>query len=517
MAVGAPYVESGRLLSTESHLAPLAASMVQASFMAAKDLAEQQRKGEAESRLDAYEDDFRGVLRARISATYSKANADDLIKVLDSTNNPLKRIVNEVSVLYARPPVWKFQDKAAVEPWREVMEKGSASVVFPRLNRMVNLLNDVLVYVRPCRDGLAFKLVLPQDVTVWPDQDDPTMPLAAMFRELDPAAPSAKPTYHLWDRREGSAGYRMFDAELREVRGEARPNPYMDEAGRQIIPMVAYHRDWPTWSFWDQTSGDDLYELTLMVGMWETWINHLIRTDSIRQKYVTGDLDSTGDQEGGTTSLLRLRSVLGQPVSVGEFSSQSDWNGLGGQIKRKLENVLYNYGLVLPDTRTSGDPTSGFALTVRSQGLAKIQKAQIPSYRKSDLAFYRVVSAVWNFERANPKSEIPGDSPELPPPSVAKPEVEYAEIDATRTVEEHVAAFALAKERMALGLESPITIYLQDHPEATEEEARQAIKKNRKDTDALEPKPEPMPMVPGRPPMPGQPVPPEQEEPAKEE
>ena len=471
-------------------------AVVRGSFFAAKSKAESERQGEAKDRLDAYEDAFAHVLRRRISQSYEAPNANELIKVLDTTNNPLKRIVNEVSVLYTKPPVRKLADPGATALWRDVLRGANASVVFPRLNRLVNLLNTVLVYVRPCHDSLTLRLILPQDVTVIPDPDDPTMPLFVEFGECDPAAPNSEPTYHQWDRRNGSEGYRKYDVKGRLV--ASLVNPYKDWTGRTIIPIVAFHREWPTWSFWDQTSGRDLYELTLMIGMWETWINHLIRTDSFQQKWATGEIDSLGEQVGGTNSIMQVRAVSERsPVTIGQFSSQSDWDGLGAQIRRKYENVLNNVGLVLPDTRTSGDPTSGYALTIRSQGLIKIQKSQIPSYEKSEESFYRVGSAVWNFERTN--SMFPGiQGPPLPPPPVARPSIQYSDVSTVKSAEELSAELDRAERRIAMGVASPVTVYIEMHPEATEEEAREAILKNRADTEALKdaPKPEPPPMVP---------------------
>ena len=480
------------LLGSASTLTPL-----DRSLMAAKDWAEAERQRESEARQDAYEDDYRDALKARISETFDNpANVEALCKVLDTTNNPLKRIVNEVSVLYTKRPARKLADPSATQLYRQILKRAGDGVTMPRLNRMVNLHNTVLVYVRPAHDSLAMRLVLPQDCTVWPDANDPTMPLCVEFRECDPAAPNAKPRYWQFDRRPGSEGIREYDSQGKKI--SERGLPYRDEHDRALIPFVAFHRE-ARETFWDSTSGDDLYELTIMVGMWETWINHLIRTDSTRQKWASGVIDTSGGNDGGPNTVLPLRSPDGTPVNVGEFSSQADWDGLGAQIKRKLENVLNNVGLVLPDTRTSGDPTSGFALVVRSQGLIKIQKAQIPSYERSEEAMYRVVSAVHNFEITNSAfPKITGEA--LPPMSEANPEVLFAEVENASTVEERAAEIANDKELIALGLASPVTVFMRYFPEATEEEARASIAKNLAETEALKPKrPEPPPMVPGQP------------------
>ena len=487
------YSETGRLFPNGS-----ATGLVVDSFMLAKDYAERARREEAQNRQDAYQDDFRDTLEERISQTFTGANAEELCKVLDTTNNPLKRIVNEVSVLYTQRPSRKLANDGATKLYREVLKRAGDGVVMPRLNRMVNLHNTVLVYVRPAFDSLTLRLILPQDCSVIPDPDDPTMPLFVEFRSCDPSAVNAKPEYYQFDRRPGSAGTRRYDANGKQIGGTLPPQ-YFD-GDRPLIPIVAFHREWPDYSFWDSTSGDDLYELTIMVGMWETWINHLIRTDSFRQKYATGEVDVSVPQEGGPTSMVQVRSVQGSPVSVGEFSSQADWNGLGGQAKRKLENVLGNVGLVLPDTRTSGDPTSGFALTVRASGLIKLQRAQVPSYERSEESLFRVVSIVHNFEINNPKFPALVGAP-LPPLREADLQVAYAPVESQRTVEERKAELEIAESEIRLGLASPITVYMRSYPEATEEEARAAIEKNKADTDSLKPEPPPGMPVPGQPMM----------------
>ena len=130
------YTQTGRQFGPTSTLAAL-----EDSYYLAKQGAERERRQDATERHDAYNDDFADVLRARIDATYTQANAEELVKVIDTTNNPLKRIVNEVSVLYSRPPVRKLATSEATATWRDILHRANASVVFPRLDCLTNLLN----------------------------------------------------------------------------------------------------------------------------------------------------------------------------------------------------------------------------------------------------------------------------------------------------------------------------------------------------------------------------------------
>lgn len=480
------YIETGRMFGPKTEVAPVSTSAPSASgsLMAVQSPAERARRDEATKRQRAYEDNYADELERRIRDMFIGANADELVKVIDATNNPLKRLTNSASVLYETHPARKLSDSTSTALYRQILSDAGAEVVFPRLNPMVSLHNTVLVYVRPAHDSLTLRLILPQDAAVIPDPDDPTMPLCVEFAECEQAL-GAKPVYHQFDRRPSSAGYYKYDANGKLL--ETLKPQYFD-GDRPLIPIVAFHRAWPLSSFWDSTSGKDFYELTMMVGVWETFINHLLRTDSYRQKYATGDIDVTAPADGGTTAIMPIRSVGGTPISVGEFSSQADWMGIGAQIERKFRNVLDANGLVLPDTRTSGDPTSGFALMVRSQGLTKIQNAQKPSYSRSERTLYRAVAAVWNFERNNTAFPLIV-GPELPPVAIAKPTIAYAAVESGKTVEEREVELRIAESEIRLGLASPITVFMGMHPEATEEEARAAIEKNKADTDALKPEP----------------------------
>lgn len=473
-----PYVQSGHLFSGSD-------AAIDRSIAVAKENAETERKNSAERRLDVYQDDWQDLLRGRIAGIYERPNAIELYKVLDTSNNPLKRIVDSISTIYDRPAGWKFATENPL--WGEILENAHAAVVQPELNRLVNLLNECLVYVRPNREGwLSFHLITPDQVTVWQDPDDPTQPLACQFTESLANTPGAMPIQHLWTR--GMNGdpplYRKLDLKGRIIQELA--NPYVDERGASVIPVTAYHRRWPTSSFWDSCTGEDLYEVTMNAGLWETWINHLMRTDSIRQKWASGLLDLEGEQVGGPLSLLQFRSPDGTPVNIGEFSSQSDWKGLGDQVMRKLQNVLNANGMSIADFQVSGDVQSGFSLRVRKAGLTELRERQIPLYRTWDRRFYATCAAVWNLERRNEKQAggILG-KPELPWPSSAKPITEYSDVQTAMTVSEKAEELAYRESRMKLGLDSPLTIYFSEHPGVSQAEAEEAIRKNGEDTKRL--------------------------------
>lgn len=471
---GGSYTQTGRLYSG-SEVSPLTA------LFESKTEADKLRRLEAERRLDVYEDDWEGILKARIMDIFAPENAREIQKVADTTNNPLKRIINEVSTLYCPMPTWEFEEGTDGELWHEILEDAHAELVMPRLNRYVNLLNEAVLYVAPVGDRLRFHAVPSSEVIAWEDPHDPVLPMAIMVRSTMANTNNQPPHWHYWSRDPEAPVYKLLDYKGRVL--EHVENPYRDEFGRPVLPAVIYHRELPSFGIWDCTSGNDLFEATVLIGLLETWINHLIKTDSVRQKYASGLLDVNAATVGGPNSVLTFRSPDGSPVNVGEFTSQADWTGLSAVIMRKINNVLTNYGMSMQDFQVSGDAQSGFALRVRKEGLIEMRERQAPVYKAWDKELYRVVSAVWNFERTNRESDITG--PELPWRSVARPRVHYAEFQTTLTVQERQAELELAKVRIEMGLESPLTVYMQENPGTSKEQALKAIQENKADTRAV--------------------------------
>lgn len=475
MAGEKSYTRDGRLYSNSE-------VMILDGLAGAKAAADRERRAEMRRRVAMYRDDWKGQLEDRIKKQFEVPETQkDLLKVIDLSNNLCKFIIDEISTIYCDTPVYKFGDGVDGSQWTKLIEDGLWAAQAQELNRYTNLCNVAVVHVAPEGDHLAFRVYTADEVVVWEDPTTPGRPIAAAYRQGFTSTAEAKPRWHFWSRSEEPTHAILEGDDMREALKRPifeEPNPYADEHGEPVIPLVFSHRRLPCGSFWDQDSGSDLTEGMLVVASLETWINHLVRTDSIRQKYSTGLLDALGDQEGGTTSILQFRNPQGGPVSVGEFSSQANWPGLRQVVNDKYRNLVQKYGLHAGDAEAQGSPASGFSMRVRKEGLIELRKRQLPLYRKFERELYAATCAVWNFERTNAESEIPSDAPELPWPSAAGFDVRFAEFQVPLTVEERAAELELARKRIAMGLESPITIYLKEHPEQSEEEAREAIAKN---------------------------------------
>lgn len=470
-----PYVESGRLYSGSEIL-------VLKSLFEAKNQMELERRAMAERRIDVYRDDWESILREEIHTIFKRKNAVEIVKVCDTSNNPLKRIIDETSTIYDDPPRWKFAEGApedTADTWEMIQRQAKARVVMPELNRMTQLCNDSFFYVVPKGKRLTYWVVTPKDMIAWQDPDDPTSPLAVLLRVGMQDTPGQTERWIYWSRHRDTPRWQVLDTQGRVIREGENPYRDPDDPTQPILPGVLYHRRWPTDGLWDSTTGHDLYRVTILMGLMETWVNHLLRTDAVMQKWASGQLDTEAPQPaGGPNTVMQFRSPSGEPVNVGQFSSQANWDGIMKVIARKLENALNNHGLSLADLQLQGSPQSGFSLRVRKEPLLEARKRQIPIFECWDLERYRVTAAVWNTQVDNPVSMIQGSH--LPAPSVADPQIKYSTIEIPKTMQEIRTEWDYLLDRMKHGLESPVSIYQRDNPDATEEEALEAIAHNKK-------------------------------------
>ena len=449
--------------------------------MGAKELGDKQRRTEMARRLLVFRDDWKGLLAELITHQFTRENSEQLRKVLDTTNNPLKRIVRETSTIYTREPVWSFADGVDGEQFRDVLDKGNWASKMQDVNEYVNVCNACLVQVVPCEGTLRFDIITPDELKVWQDKHDPTRAIAYAYRQSMIDTSRTLERWHFWSRDPAGPAHRVLDADGNDISKEFGVdgiNPYVDEDGVPILPGVIYLRRWPTSTIWDTTSGNDLYQGTLTIASLETQINHFFRTDAIQQKWASGRVEAAGNQQGGTGAMLEIRSPDGTPVNVGQFNSQSDWVGLRQVINDKLSSLLANYGLTRVEL--TGDVTSGFSLRVRKEGLMELRRRQLPIYERSDLEMYGVVAAVWNYALTHDSDDyaIEGDMIEWP--SEAQPEIDYAPVNVELTVQEQQIKLALDRERVAMSLETPISLIQHDKPNLSNDEAVALVNDNKR-------------------------------------
>jgi hypothetical protein len=460
-------------------------------LIGAKGDADEERRLDMQRRIDLFEDDAGSLLKSKLTKQYEVENFTELVKTLDTSNNLCKKIITDISTIYDEPAAWKLakDDKGA---WKDLRKASNYDLVMPAVNQRTNLCNDVLLRVAVVRGKVRYHVVTPNLLRVWQNPDDPTLIDAAAYLSAMVNTTDRLPVWLYWSNGgkgalSGDKGptYRVFDMKWNELR-DAQPNPYRDvETKEPILPFATYHKNHPISHFFDQTTGHDIVEGTLMVMVMETMINHLFRADSAQIKYISGECDDLGAQVAGINRFLKFRSKDGQPVSVGQFKSQADWPGLRNVVNDKIQNLCNAYGISRGALEVDGTPASGFALKVRKEPLREMRKRQVRLYANADRELYAVTAAVWNYERTNVDgagrpmgSAAIGKA--LFPLSDVDPVVTYCADEEPMTAAEEETALSLKQAHLSMGLTNVIELYQEAHPDTTEDEARAAIEENNK-------------------------------------
>ena len=113
----------------------------------AKFEANSRRKIDMEERKDIFEDDFKDIIYSLICQQFKNDTKELLVKMLDCTQNPLKRIVNEISLIYRESPKRIIVNKNESEQEKDqelldkIVEEGHLDLIMPSVNQYSNLID----------------------------------------------------------------------------------------------------------------------------------------------------------------------------------------------------------------------------------------------------------------------------------------------------------------------------------------------------------------------------------------
>ena len=423
----------------------------------------------------------------------------------DLSSNPFEQVTRQLAVLYEEPPQVTHEDDQ-IEISALVGRHGyvTRAGLWPLLQRGQQLalgLREVIVRIdvvphiqgeRPRRAGIQYRLVTPDFVYCEAHPDSPDEPV--YYQEL-----------RLRTSRDGEP---IWVADILDIRDEAQPKfmmrhvesdgtlgkdlseefmghpahvgygengyPYLDGDGNPFIPIGLYRAE-KTGQLWNPYDRAQLVwgSLTSAV-LFSLWV-HSVRDASWPQRYIAG-LSLAGQSGVDLDSIARRAHVTTDPTSVLVFHSDPDMQGqpLIGQFQAgvnpqdlleaiaKYEYRVATAGGISPSElqRTSGDPRSGYSLSVSRQGQREAQRKFAPVQRMIDERVMAKTASLCNrfFNLSLPESGYRVSYQGLP----LSPEE-------MKAIREDVI------QKLNAGLISPIDAIQMLNPDMDEEEARQKL------------------------------------------
>lgn len=374
------------------------------------------RQQAAEDKLSIYKDDYETIIKEKMAELFHKKNYDTMKFHVNQSQNILKRVINEVSSIYKEPAVRTTKDKR----YQEILDSYEFDVFMKRVNRYTNLLNESLIRVGVRFGKLAFDIITPANCSVIQDVLDPTIPFAFYYSVSRANTVIGKKdivNYYYWDVLGNAyllnANWQIIQV-IYDVRGEGvkgqedekiKVSPYVDESvvrakgdpdksKRYLLPLVTVHRQFPDSDFWDETSGQDLYNSTVLTGVKFTQFDYAFKFAAHKQMYVVGDKIETP-----TEQLMDARTMIqikGEGASAGTLDTQARLDQMEKALVFQINSIINNYGISSDAWTLSVTEASGIALRIRNRALTELRKDQIPVYRKAENDLFELIKVVNN-------------------------------------------------------------------------------------------------------------------------
>lgn len=382
---------------------------------------------------------------------------------LDLTSNPLLSVWSQAAATYRSEPT--------VDGPAEVVDAVAEAGHWARMQRVQRdalALREMLVRIDYDEDeGISLRPVPPFLVEVVANPRHPSRALQVAEWTPDPddgdrwvkiVCNARKRIYEALDEDGNDVSVRILGG---SYSGDAYP--YLDHDGTPILPWVVYRPEL-TGSFWDWSTGSEMVEAVLNLGVHYTHYGHLLKDCSWLQRYMLG-ATVAGESDTGTgeashvvtdaSSLLLLQPAseyVGQ-VLVGQWGAAADpevyLRSVQSYERRIVDNALGTANV----SRASSDIRSGFSLAVSKEDQRELQRSYEPTFRRADLDLLRICGALMG---------VPGDF-----------QIQYKAIP--KDPREVAADLERISKAIELGLMTLVQGYMELHPGLTLREAEEAL------------------------------------------
>jgi hypothetical protein len=467
---------------------------------------------------DIYYDNWDYIIQRELEKQFIIDTWEELYTLTTKELNLVKRVINEVALIYKNPAERKAllteqtdnQEEQIDERYNQIIEESMLDVVMKSVNRFTELLNNLLV--RPVwRNGkIQYDMYLFDNVEIITDPEDWKQIIAVKYYmglqlpfydnqhsglvDDTPGANAKLMSYnvpddfndreydtfkyaYLWtleNKDELTGRYResyIYKIEQVNEQGqeqitEKKENPYKDKDGYPILPFVLFKKEYPVDRLLNFTVGDDLKDLTINTAINLVHYNALVKYTAWKQKYiVTDDIDSIPAQLNmAPQGVAVLPKRQDGSVELGTWDQESDlvkyWNALIERVKTGLAQ----YGLDADSFQRSGNGESGIKLKIKKEGIIERRQDQIPLYREYEHQLFEMTRIVNNYHSTDEISDK------------AEFQIDFGEIKVENDSMEEANVW---QTEITNNVSTPVDWIMQNNPDLDDEQAREIFEKNK--------------------------------------
>lgn len=417
----------------------------------------------------------------------------------DLSSNVIEQVTRQLAVLYTEKPLVTNLngDIDALVSHEGLVQKAGLWPLMQRMQQYTLALRECILRIdvtphaqgaSATYPGLQYRIVTPDYVICESSPDIPDEP--TFYAELRIRKINDKPTwvYDVFDIRDiqnpvfgmyianadGTMGADVSEQIMGHGAHEGANYPYYDTDNRPFIPIVLYHAE-KTGMLWDAYAQSQLLWGSLQCAVYYSFYSHLLKDCSWPQKFAVGvtlqgltslDQDSIARRAGIATdpsSILMFQPTEDTQPQLGQFQSGADVHSFLESIA-KYEYRVATAGGISPSElqRTSGDPRSGYALSVSRAGQREAQRKFAPVQRMYD-ELLLAKSAILSNRFLN--TSLPETGYRISYQSLPLSPEEMKE------QREDII------QKLSAGLISPITAMRMMHPDLDDEQAKQELLK----------------------------------------
>ena len=370
---------------------------------------EENRRRHAYDRIRMLNDDYVDLVEARLNKQVSAETSKRLNEFVNIGQNIFKAIMTRLSRIYRNAPVRMFEAPEGGQVADPVLEEIDALYQQAQVDRKMKTVNLYLnavneVLIQPVvRDGrLTLDVLTPDMIRVYTDKYDPTKMTELWVakerwdeksREVMKYWVVWTETEHYWliEKEQGrvTAGITQPIYEKQAIDGnEEMVNPY------GVIPVVELHRYANEDTFFNETSGSDLYDANLIIACRNTLLDYAATWQSFKQ-LVMNNVDEA-PKPGLTIGPDALMWAQGA-ASISALDLHANFDAIRGDLEGLVAAVGRNYGISL-DSFNAPSQQSGRALVVMNQTLLDSLADQVDIFRAAEVALWELIKIICRVE-----------------------------------------------------------------------------------------------------------------------
>jgi hypothetical protein len=452
-------------------------------------------KSEIHDIIRIYKDDWTDIIASELKNLFSPETYQKLFFLITRENNILKRVVNDISTLYNKPPQRRAMVGDEPDEVFDGLDSTLKNLALKSINRYTNLLNHSLLMVSFRRGALDYDVINFDNASVFFDCDDWREMIAVKFYIglnydglLTPHQTLYRKAY-IWAKKPisnvnceiiNNDSYRSIEGgKIYELETSGRSEsiisvidiPYLDAEGQPILPFILFDREFPVGERLDFTTGNDLRDLNINSAIILAMINQLYLHQTFKQVVInTPNLDKLPNPlRFGPGNILTLEHGRdGATPSATTLDLMTDIEKLQKTLQMRVMDVLSGYGVSPQNFSMSATPQSGYALTISNMGKMEVRQGQIPLYRNREKELFEIERTIYNYHAPSYRLPLIDVKAEF--------EVDFAEITFPQTPTEQQQHYKMLKDYNVI---SDIDIIMEQNSDITRERAEQIYRENK--------------------------------------